>query len=393
VHLHPGGGPLALVCLTSGDAPVLLDCDTAKLVGHLPLGTPSGEALPAKGKAGGGGGGSGGGGKGPCVGVFADGGDSAWVGSPSGSLSLVRLGPGGATGSSVERCQRVCPPGLGVRHLATGGPASRLVAVTTGGRRILVLDTQAPPGAASEEQLHWRSLCECEDAASSGTWACSALSPDGRWLVGAPKGSAGSSHLLLVWDLEGEAKGRLHHVLEAPPGIGSGAATRMAWHPQHRLFLSLASAPPGRVLLWAPRRAENWSAFAPDFRELEENEEHCEREDEFDVQPAPATGDGHRTGSEEAPSGPGQSAGGAAVVDVFTMPPRDPEEPPDALLYLPFVPRPPKVQPQQQVAMAGDAGQSRGRPAGEGASGAGVGAEQPHVGVEAAAGGKRQRVR
>ena len=380
MHLHPGGGPLALVCLTSGDAPVLLDCDTAKLVGHLPLGTPSGEALPAKGKAGAGGGGSGGGGKGPCVGVFGDGGDTVWVGSPSGSLSLVRLGPQGAAGSSVERCQRVCPPGLGVRHLATGGPASHLVAVTTGGRRILVLDTQAAPGTAGEEPPPWRSLCECEDAASSGTWAGSALSPDGRWLVGAPKGSAGSSHLLLVWDLEAETKGRLHHVLEAPPGIGSGAATRLTWHPQQRLFLSLASAPPGRVLLWAPRRAENWSAFAPDFRELEENEEHCEREDEFDVQPAPAASDGHRAGGGVPPSGSlAQQAGGAAVVDVFIMPPRDPEEPPDALLYLPLVPRPPKVQPLQlQAAVAGDAG---------------AGAEQPQAEVEAAAGGKRQRVR
>ena len=376
MHLHPGGAPLALVCLTSGDAPLLLDCDSAKLLGHLPLGTPSGEAPPAKGKAGAGGGGSGGGGKGPCVGVFARGGEAVWVGSPSGSLSLVRLVQHGAPGSSgvVDRCQRVCPPGLGVRHLAVGGTASNLVAVTTGGRRILVLDTQ-PAG----EEAAWQPLCECEDAASSGTWACSALSPDGHWLVGAPKGAASSNHLLHVWDLTPGAPGRLHHVLEAPPG--SGAATRVAWHPTQRLFLSLASAPPGRVLLWAPRRAENWSAFAPDFRELEENEEHVEREDEFDVQPAPGQGQGAATdagvGGPRAGNGAASSAGGAVAVDVFTMLPGDPDEPPDALLYLPLVPRPQPAQAQAQQPVAGDAG---------------AGAEQPPVEAEAP-GGKRQRLR
>ena len=38
-----------------------------------------------------------------------------------------------------------------------------------------------------------------------------------------------------------------------------------------------------QIYLWAPIYRENWSAFAPDFEELEENREYVEREDEFDI--------------------------------------------------------------------------------------------------------------
>jgi COMPASS component SWD1 len=54
----------------------------------------------------------------------------------------------------------------------------------------------------------------------------------------------------------------------------------LAWHPSLNVVLSYSSV--GVLYVWGRQGSENWSAYAPGFRELEENEEYVEREDEFD---------------------------------------------------------------------------------------------------------------
>lgn len=43
----------------------------------------------------------------------------------------------------------------------------------------------------------------------------------------------------------------------------------------------------GSIIPWSVDLQESWSAYAPDFRELDVNLEYIEREDEFDVPIAP----------------------------------------------------------------------------------------------------------
>ncbi|KAE8702462.1 Protein RBL [Hibiscus syriacus] len=73
---------------------------------------------------------------------------------------------------------------------------------------------------------------------------------------------------------------------KAPCFSGDGpkeAVFDLAWHPVHPIIVSVSLT--GLVYIWAKDYTENWSAFAPDFKELEENEEYVEREDEFDLVP------------------------------------------------------------------------------------------------------------
>ncbi|XP_068668265.1 protein RBL [Aristolochia californica] len=114
---------------------------------------------------------------------------------------------------------------------------------------------------------------EFQDSVNRSHWKAPCFSGDGEWVVGAL--ASKGEHKIYIW---GKA-GNLVKILEGP----KEALTDLSWHPVHPIVVSVSLA--GFVYIWAKDYTENWSAFAPDFKELEENEEYEEREDEFDMMP------------------------------------------------------------------------------------------------------------
>ncbi|GLT75812.1 hypothetical protein SLA2020_475090 [Shorea laevis] len=114
---------------------------------------------------------------------------------------------------------------------------------------------------------------EFQDSITRMHWKAPCFSGDGEWVIA---GSASKGeHKIYIWDRDGH----LVKILEGP----KEAMIDLAWHPVHPIIVSVSIT--GLVYIWAKDYTENWSAFAPDFKELEENEEYVEREDEFDLMP------------------------------------------------------------------------------------------------------------
>ena len=117
-------------------------------------------------------------------------------------------------------------------------------------------------------------VAEFRDSVNRQQWKSCAFSGNDRFLVGGSSQKA--EHNIYVWSKEFS---NLVCILEGP----KEGVLDLAWHPTRPLIASVGTT--GLVYLWTKQVAENWSAFAPDFVELEDNIYYDEREDEFDVQP------------------------------------------------------------------------------------------------------------
>ncbi|KAH0258147.1 COMPASS, Set1C complex protein, partial [Aureobasidium melanogenum] len=112
-----------------------------------------------------------------------------------------------------------------------------------------------------------------QDVVNRLSWNHVAFSPSGDYVMA----STLMNHDIYIWE---RGHGSLVKILEGPKEeLGA-----VEWHPQ-RPFVAATGVESGRIYLWSVNTPQRWSALAPDFVEVEENNEYIEAEDEFDIHP------------------------------------------------------------------------------------------------------------
>eukprot|EP00051_Salpingoeca_urceolata_P010898 m.133877 g.133877 ORF g.133877 m.133877 type:complete len:529 (-) comp16899_c0_seq1:13-1599(-) len=189
------------------------------------------------------------------VACFSKRGDLIYSGSPRGTVTAIDC----ATLNAVQSVQVSTATGGSVKSLRVSKRGDALI-VNSADRTVRVYRTD---GLELENKF--------QDLVNRIQWKTCLFSRGGEYIIAGAAQQA--QHHIYIWD---RASGNLVKILEGP----KEGLVDVAWHPLRPCIASISTF--GLVYIWSVNHTENWSAFAPDFKELEENVEYIEREDEFD---------------------------------------------------------------------------------------------------------------
>ena len=199
-----------------------------------------------------------------------------YTGNAKGRLAIHKCPPtlkdgGEITIVSSFRIQTTGSTPAAIREIEFGARNKTNFLVNSSDRTIRLYDCnkalQAGINGTCEE------IRKFQDLVNKTMWRRCCFSGD----VGASHVCGGSArqHALYIWETE---NGTIKKMLQGTKGE---LLLDVQWHPLRPIVASISS---GLISIWARPQIENWSAFAPDFQELEENVEYDERESEFDLE-------------------------------------------------------------------------------------------------------------
>lgn len=180
--------------------------------------------------------------------------------------------------------QKVLGTTSGVKELAFDS-AGRYLVVNCNDRALRVLSVSTSRSSSLSLTL----LHRIQDMIQRTAWNNIGFSPSSDYIFAGAAHKA--SHNIYIWD---RTSSTLSKILEGPKDWSIG----VDWHPARPMLASVSNT--GAIYVWFTPTEEIWSAYAPGFEELEENQEYEEREDEFDFIDGKGDKDKRRMEEEEA---------------------------------------------------------------------------------------------
>eukprot|EP00884_Botryococcus_braunii_P022577 jgi/Botrbrau1/9002/Bobra.0148s0105.1 len=143
-------------------------------------------------------------------------------------------------------------------------------------RAMVVNSAKAAKGGSliRPDQPMLAQIQECSIPVDKLPWNCAILTHDTEYVLASP--SSKEEHKIWVWP-----KASFQPARQLSGEVKEGVAF-MAAHPYNNSIITVGAST-GHIHVWQHLFHEDWSAFAPGFKKLEQNEEYDEAEDEFDI--------------------------------------------------------------------------------------------------------------